>query len=96
MTVLDAVFLGADDRLWGSSDATATRDIRTQGTVAFYVLNTDYILIHHSQYFDILQRARFVGFCNMFVSHWRCWVIHTNGLTLGNNFLTKECYNDLV
>ena len=96
MTVLDAVFLGADDRAWGSPAVTATRDIRTQGTVAFYVLNAAYMLIHHSQYFGILQRARFAGFCNMFVAHWRCWVLRTNGLTLGNNFLTKECYSDLV
>ena len=96
MSVLDAVFLGADDRPWGSPAVTANRDIRTQGTVAFYVLNAAYMLIHHSQYFGILQRARFAGFCNMFVAHWRCWVLRTNGLTLGNNFLTKEAYSDLV
>ena len=69
----------------------------TQGTVAFYIVKAAYMLIHHSQYFDILQRIiRFAGFVNMFLAHWRCWVFKTRGLTLGKNFLTHECYSDMV
>jgi hypothetical protein len=96
LPVLDAVFLGRDNRHWGSKDPRGTYDIRTQGTVAFYVLNAAYMLIHHSRYFNDLQRVRFAGFANMFAAHWRCWVLKTPNLTLGNNFLTKECYSDLV
>ena len=94
--VLDAVFHGADDLPWGSRDTEKPQDIKTQGTVAFYVLCAAYMLIHHSRHFGILQRIRFCGYVNMFAAHWRCWVIRTPGLTLGNNFLTKECYSDLV
>ena len=96
LSVLDAVFLGRDNRPWGSKDLTKPGDIRTHGTVAFYVLNAAYMLIHHSRYFGDLQRVRFAGFTNMFVAHWRCWVMKTPNLTLKNNFLTKECYSDLV
>ena len=96
MPVIDAVFLGADDRPWGSDDRSKPIDIKTQGTVSFYILCAAYILIHHSQYFGILQRVRFAGFVNMFAAHWRCWVMKTAGYTLGANFLTKECYTDLI
>lgn len=94
--VLDAVFLGSDDLPWGSNDPEKPANIKTQGTVAFYCLCAATMLIHHSMYFGILQRVRFAGFVNMFVAHWRCWVLKTPGLTLGDNFLTKECYSDLV
>ena len=94
--VLDAVFAGRDDKVWGSADPDAPENLRTQGTVAFYVLCAAYMLIHNSQYFGILQRARFAGYCNMFAGLWRLWVIKKPHLNLGTNFLTKECYSDLV
>ena len=96
MPVVDAVFLGADDSDWGSDDPDKPEQIRTQGTVVFYVLSAAYMLIHHSQHFGIQQRMRFAGFVNKFVAHWRCWILNTSGLTLGQNFITKECYSDLV
>jgi hypothetical protein len=96
MPVLDAVFLGGDDREWGSADPADVHLIKTQGTTVFYIVAAAYMLIHHSHYFGIRQRIRFAGFVNMFVAHWRCWVIKTPGLTLQKNFLTKECYSDLV
>lgn len=86
--VVDAVFLGADNSPWGSDNPDSPQNIKTQGTVAFYILAAAYMLIHHSQFFGILQRACFAGYCNMFAALWRCWVIKTPGLTLGNNFLS--------
>ena len=94
--VIDAVFMGQDDRPWGSCEQQKTYDVKTQGTVAFYIVSAAYMLIHHSQYFAELQRVRFAGFVNMYLAHWRCWVIKTGGQTLANNFLTKECYTDMV
>ena len=96
MTVVDAVFLGADDREWGSADPQDVHHIKTQGTTVFYIVAAAYMLVHHSRFFGIRQRIRFAGFVNMFVGHWRCWVLKTPGLTLSKNFLTKECYSDLV
>ena len=96
LPVVDAVFFGADDSDWGSDNPDKPEHIRTQGTVVFYMVSAAYMLIHHSQYFGIQQRMRFAGFVNQFVAHWRCWVIKTPGLNLGSNFLTKECYSDLV
>ena len=96
MPVLDALFLGADNLPWGSAHAEKPEGIKTQGTVAFYCLCAAYILIHHSMYFGELQRIRFAGYVNMFAAHWRCWVLKTPRLTLGKNFLTKECYSDLI
>lgn len=95
LPVLDAVFLGADDRPWGSPTETP-EGIKTQGTVAFYVLCCAYMLIHNSMYFGILQRVRFAAYCNQFAAHWRCWVMRTPDLNLSDNFLTKEAYSDLV
>ena len=88
--------MGRDDSCWGSVQPDKCEDIRTQGTVAFYCLCAAYVLIHHSMYFGELQRIRFAGYVNMFAAHWRCWVLTKPGLTLGENFLTKECYSDLV
>ena len=96
MPVIDAVFMGDDDRPWGSCEPQKSYDVKTQGTVAFYIVSAAYMLIHHSQYFGELQRVRFAGFVNMYLGHWRCWVIKTAGQTLGDNFLTKECYTDMV
>lgn len=94
--VVDAVFMGMDDRPWGSCEADKAYDIKTQGTVVFYVVEAAYMLIHHSQFFGELQRVRFAGFVNQYLAHWRCWVLVTPGQTLGDNFLTKECYTDMV
>ena len=96
MPVLDAVFLGNDDLPWGSRDPESKHVIKTQGTVVFYCVCAATMLIHHSMYFGILQRVRFAGFVNMYVAHWRCWILNTPRLTLGDNFLTKEAYSDLV
>ena len=84
MPVLDAVFMGDDDLAWGSTDEHL--DIKTQGTVAFYVLCAAYMLIHQSQHFGELQRVRFAGYVNMFAAHWRCWVVITPQLTLQKKF----------
>lgn len=96
LPVVDAVFMGADDRSWGSAEPGVAYDIKTQGTVVYEIVNAAYMLIHHSQYFGELQRVRFAGFVNMFLGHWRCWIMKTPGQTIAKNFLTKECYTDMV
>ena len=96
LLVVDAVFMGADDLPWGSEEPEKYYGIKTQGTVVFYIVSAAYALIHHSQFFGELQRVRFAGFVNQFLGHWRCWIVKTRGQTLSQNFLTKECYTDMV
>ena len=83
-------FLGCVDRLTtaGFPELAATR--RWLGILSKY---TGVFL---SQTKTVSERVKACGFIAGYLTNWRAWVVRTPGMTLAENFITTECYLDMM
>ena len=74
----------------------ATKDISVYGTWAFLYVAWHYTELFFSLHASLRERVKYAAFVVIFFSLWRNWVILTDGLTLKENFLTSECFQDVL
>ncbi|KAK3736078.1 hypothetical protein QZH41_006891 [Actinostola sp. cb2023] len=78
----------------GNNDAT--KHISVYGTWAFLYVAWHYTELFFSLHASLRERVKYAAFVVIFFSLWRNWVILTDGLTLKENFLTRECFQDVL
>jgi hypothetical protein len=66
-----------------------------QGTIAYLHMVWRYIEIYYSLTASLLDRITSASFVANFLKIWRLWVYRTGDLLLGNNFVSRETFQDV-
>jgi len=79
-----------------SSGNGVHKDLSVYGTWAFLYVAWHYTEIFFSLHASLRERVKYASFIAIFYSIWRNWIIVTDGYCLKNNFLTRECFQDVL
>lgn len=72
------------------------KDPSVYGTWAFLNVAWHYTEIYFSLHTSLYGRVKNAAFVALFFSIWRNWILITPGLSLKKNFLTRECFQDVL
>lgn len=72
------------------------KDATVYGTWAFLYVAWHYTEIFFSLHASLRDRVKYCAFVSVFFGLWRNWVIISDDLTLKANFLTRECFQDVL
>ena len=72
------------------------KDVSVLGTWAYLYVAWHYIEIFFSLHASLRERIKYAAFVVLFYCIWRNFIIRTNNLTLKRNFLTRECFQDVL
>lgn len=63
-----------------------------QGTLMYLKLIRNVIDSYLDKELSIVSRIQKAWYAVFFVRYWRCWLVHSEDYTLGNNFITHNAY----
>ncbi|CAH3193253.1 unnamed protein product [Porites evermanni] len=73
-----------------------TKDVSVYGTWAFLYVAWHYTEIFFSLHASLRERIKYAAFLAIFFSFWRNWIVISNAFSLKQNFLTRECFQDVL
>ena len=73
----------------------AKKDVSVLAPWAFICVVWNYIEIFFSLHASLRDRVKYAPFVTIFFSIWRNWIL-TDGLSLKEHFLTRECFQDVL
>ena len=73
-----------------------TKDVSVYGTWAFLYVAWHYAEIFFSRHASLRERVKYAAFVAIFFSLWRNWILLSNAFSLKQNFLTRECFQDVL
>ena len=72
------------------------KDVSVLRTWAYLYVAWHYIEIFFSLHASLRERIKYAAFVVLLYCIWRNFIIRTNNLTLKRNFLTRECFQDVL
>ena len=72
------------------------KDVSVYGTWAFLYVAWHYTEIFFSLHASLRERIKYAAFVAIFFSLWRDWILLSNAFSLKQNFLTRECFQDVL
>ena len=79
-----------------SGNNSVTKDVSVYGNSAFLYVTWHYIEIFFSLHAPLRERVKYAAFVAIFFSLWRNWIFLYNAFSLKQNFLTRECFQDVL
>ena len=73
-----------------------TKDVSVYGTLAFLYVAWHYTEIFFSLHASLRERIKYAAFALIFFSLWRNWILISDAFSLKQNFLTRECFQDVL
>lgn len=73
-----------------------TKDVSVYGTWAFLYVAWHYTEIFFSLHASLRERIKYAAFVVIFFSLWRNWILISDAFSLKQNFLTRECFQDVL